>query len=103
MATLTFNGETFSVDHAVKGADYIHGYDANGVLVVAFDGVTDFSCFTYSGSYMNPSECLAEHCNTLVYCGGAFKKLDGTKVMRITYGTGEPSGGSPGDIYLQII
>lgn len=103
MATLTFNGESFTVDHAVKGGDYIHGYDANGVLIVAFDGVTDFSDFTYDDTYMEPSDCLAEHCNSVVYCGGAFKRRDGTKVLRISYGTEEPSGGEHGDIYLQIL
>ncbi len=103
MATLAYNGESYAVDHAVKGADYIHGYDADGVLVVAFDGVTDFSYFTYSGTYMDPSECLTEHCNTVSYCGGAFKRLDGTKVLRISYGTEEPRGGEHGDIYLQIL
>lgn len=81
MATLTFNGESFTVDHAVKGADYIHGYDANGVLVVAFDGVADFTGFTYDGDYMEPGECLTEHCNTVRYCGGALKTLDGKVVM----------------------
>lgn len=81
MATLTFNGESFAVDHAVKGADYIHGYDANGVLIVAFDGVTDFAGFIYDGTYMEPRECLTEHCNTVRYCGGALKTLDGKVVM----------------------
>lgn len=101
MATLTFNGESFAVDHAVKGADYVHGYDANGVLVVAFDGVTDFAGITYDGNYMAASECLTEHCNTVRYCGGAFKRLDGSTALRISHGTAEPTGGEPGDIYFQ--
>ena len=77
MSTLTYNGEAFSVDHAVKGADYIHGYDANGVLVVSFDGVTDFAGFTYDGDYMKASDCLTEHCNSVRYCNGALKTMDG--------------------------
>ena len=46
MAILTFNGESYTVDHAVKGADFIHGYDADSVLIVASDGIVNFSCFT---------------------------------------------------------
>lgn len=68
METLTFNGIQYTVDHAVKGTDYIHAYDAAGVLVVAFDGVTDFSGFTYSGEYMEPAMCLADPKNTLKIC-----------------------------------
>lgn len=80
MATLTFNGESFAVDHAAKGADYIHGYDADGVLIVSFDGITDFSGFSYDGSYMNPSDCLTELCNGMVYCGGKVKTRGGADI-----------------------
>lgn len=106
MATLTFNGESFTVDHAVKGADYIHGYDANGVIVVAFDGVTDFSCFTYDGTYMEPVDCLTEHCNTVIYCGGALKTLDGRWVNPpmlegVEYRTTEHWNGKP--VYRKLV
>lgn len=77
MATLTFNGESFTVDHAAKGADYIHGYDANGVLIVSFDGVTDFSGFTYDGTYMAPSDCMGESCNVVRRVGGKLVNGDG--------------------------
>ena len=80
MATLTFNGESFIVDHATKGTDYIHGYDADGVVIVSFDGITDFSVFSYDGTYMNPSDCLAEQCNNMVYCGGMMKTKGGAVV-----------------------
>lgn len=80
METLTFNGTQYTVDHAAKGTDYIHGYDADGVLVVAFDGVTDFSGFTYSGTYMTPSDCLAEVCNDVKFCGGHFKTRGGEDI-----------------------
>ena len=80
MPTITFNGESFTVDHAVKGADYIHGFDADGILIVAFDGVANFSAFSYNGTYMNPSDCLAEQCNNMVYCGGVVKTRGGTTV-----------------------
>lgn len=84
METLTFNGTQYTVDHAAKGTDYIHGYDADGVLVVAFDGVTDFSGFTYSGSYMTPSDCLAEVCNDVKFCGGHFKTRGGEDIYRMS-------------------
>ena len=80
MATITFCGETFTVDHAVKGADYVHGYDAGGNLIVGLDGVTDFSKITYSGSYLSPGDCLAEACNNVKHCGGVLKKTDGTVI-----------------------
>lgn len=106
MATITFNGESFAVDHAVKGADYIHGYDANGVLIVAFDGVTDFAGFTYDDTYMEPGECLTEHCNTVVYCGGALKTLGGKSVNPSMlydeeYLTAERWNGKP--VYRKIV
>ena len=78
MATLTFNGESYAVDHAVKGADFIHGYDANAVMIVSFEGITDFSGFTYDGTYMEPEHCLAEGCNDVKYVSRSLKKADGT-------------------------
>ena len=88
MATLTFNGESFTVDHAAKGADYIHGYDADGVVIVSFDGITDFSGFSYSGTYMNPSDCLAEKCNGAAYCGGVLKTRGGASIPASAIGLG---------------
>lgn len=80
MATLTFNGNSYTVDHAVKGANYIHGYDVDGTCVVALDGVTDFSGITYNGSYMAPENCLEENYNDLKYCGGSITTRDGRDV-----------------------
>lgn len=94
MATLTYNGESFTVDHAVKGADYINGYDANGILVVSFDGVADFSCFSYDGSYMSPSDCLAEPCNEMVYCGGKAKTRGGADVPASAFGAAAANHGN---------
>ena len=86
MATITFCGESFTVDHAVKGADYVHGYDAEGNLVISLDGVTDFSGIAYDGTYMTPSGCLAEICNDVKYCEGALKKRDGTVLTASDFG-----------------
>lgn len=80
MDTLKFGNETYTVDHAVKGNDYIHGYDANGTCVVAFDGITDFSQFTYSGTYMNPDTCAEEACNDVKYCNGKLVTRGGADV-----------------------
>lgn len=81
MATLTFCGESYTVDHAVKGADYVHGYNANGVCVVAFEDVADLTAIEYDGEYLAPEECATEVCNKVVYCGGKLKTLGGALVI----------------------
>lgn len=78
MATLTFNGASYTVDHAVKGADYIHGYDANGIVVAAFEGVKDFGQFTYTGTYMSPEKCLDDANNNVRHVNGVLVRCDGT-------------------------
>lgn len=78
MPNLTFCGEVYAVDHAVKGADYIHGYDASGVCIIAFEDVADLSAISYDGEYLAPGDCEAEVCNKVVYCGGKLKTLSGT-------------------------
>jgi len=80
MATLTFNGSTYTVDHAVKGADYIHGYNAAGVCLVSIEGIKDFSVVTYNGTYLTPEVCFAEACNSVRYVNGKLVKQDGTEV-----------------------
>lgn len=63
MPNVTFNGNTYSCTKAYKGSDFIRLVDENGVLIVAFDGVSDFSGFSIAdGSWSVPSEkncCLA--------------------------------------------
>lgn len=63
MATLKFNDTSYIVDHAVKGDDYVHGYDESGVMLVAIEGIEDFSTVTYDGTYMSPEFCAEEECN----------------------------------------
>lgn len=82
MATLTFLGESYEVDHAVKGATYIHGFKANGTPVVSFDGVTDFSGFSYSGTYMTPEHCAQESCNTVRFVNGRMQTSDGRAITK---------------------
>lgn len=63
MPNVTFNGSTYSCTTAYKGSDYIHLLDSNGAMIVAFDGVSDFSGFSISGgSWTTPSDancCIA--------------------------------------------
>lgn len=82
MATISFCGENYAVDHAVKGANYIHGYDASGVCIVSFENVGDLSAITYDGEYMKPEECATEACNKVVYCGGKLQTLGGAAVNK---------------------
>lgn len=82
MPTLTFNGESFTVNHAVKGADFIHGYDDDSILIVSFEGISDFSAFTYDGTYMEPEHCLAEGCNVVKYVGGKWQTSEGKPLLR---------------------
>ena len=57
MPTLKYLGETFECTTAIKGSDYIHLLDENGVMVAAFDAISDFSGFTLeNGSYTSPTE-----------------------------------------------
>lgn len=86
MPTLKYKDLTYNVNHAVKGPDYIHGYNANGDCVVAFDGVANFSGFEYDGVYLDPAECFTESCNGVKHVGGRLLRMDGTPVDRGTFG-----------------
>lgn len=86
MATITFCGESFTVDHAVKGSDYVHGYDVRGNIIVSLDGVSDFSGITYDGEYMDPDDCLPEACNDAKYCGGKLKTRGGSDIPAAAVG-----------------
>ena len=57
MATVTYNNESFICTTALKGTDYIHLLDASGHMIVAFDGVVDFSGFSISdGDWTSPRD-----------------------------------------------
>lgn len=87
MAVLTFNKVFYTVDHAVKGADYVHGYDANGSCIVSILGIKNFSLVTYNGVYLAPEECITEGCNDLKYIDGVIKTADGRTVPMYGLGT----------------
>lgn len=64
MITVTFLGEIYSCEVALKGADYIRLLDENGCMVAAFEGISDFSGFAISGgSWTSPTDadscCIA--------------------------------------------
>lgn len=80
MSVLSFCGKRYTVDHAVKGVDYIHGYNAEELMIVSFEGVTDFSKFTYDGEYMSPEMCEAEACNEAILVNGKLRTKDGRQV-----------------------
>lgn len=82
MATITFMSKSYTVDHAVKGADYVHGYDANGDRVVSIDGISDFGAVTYDGVYISPQDCLEDPCNAVRHCGGRLVRADGTELSQ---------------------
>lgn len=103
MATLAFNGVSYTVDHAVKGADFIHGYDAASVMVVAFNGITDFSGFTYSGVYMEPKHCLVEECNDVKFMDGVWQTREGKPIMRVAHVTLASSQWGGSDPSTQVI
>lgn len=71
MATVTYCNRSFECETAIKGEDYVHLLDADGVMFVAFDGVTDFSGFAITGgAWKTPT---ADH-----NCRLAVIKDDGT-------------------------
>lgn len=80
MATLRFNETDYVVSHAVKGTDYIHGYNADNVCTVAIEGITDFSVIEYDGEYMAPEACLPEKCNEVLYVNGTLMRRDRTPI-----------------------
>ena len=56
MPTLKYQGDSYDCATAIKGPDYIHLLDENGMAVVAFDHIIDFSSFTLTnGSYTSPT------------------------------------------------
>ena len=56
MANVRYMGVDYPCATALKGADYVHLVDANGKMIAAFDGVSDFSGFSItSGSWTTPA------------------------------------------------
>lgn len=102
MPTLTYLGESHEVDHAAKGEDYIHGYDETGVMLISFEGITDFSKFTYTGEYMVPEHCASEVCNDVKFVAGRLQTRKGNPISTIVETTLTASGWSNGSYELEV-
>lgn len=87
MATLTYGTIKCDVHHATRGADYVHGYDAKGNLVIALDGLADVDEVKYSGTFMYPDECVEEKCNNVKHVAGMLCRDDGQMLRPEDYGT----------------
>lgn len=65
MAIVTHLNESYECSKALKGDDYIHLLDANGLMIAAFDGVSNFDNFYISdGSWTTPKS--DDSCNIAV-------------------------------------
>ena len=62
MATVMYRDISFECETAIKGENYIHLLDAEGTMIAAFDGVSEFSAFSITdGDWVDPtpeSECF---------------------------------------------
>ena len=85
MATLKFNGSSYTVDHAVKGSNYIHGYDSAGIKIVGFEGVVDFSPFQYDAQYLSPESCLEDPNNSVKFHDNRLMRPNGQTVSTSFY------------------
>lgn len=65
MATLTFNGTRYECEVAIKGPDYVHLLDANGALILAFDGVVNFNAFSLQDASWTIAE-VEDNCRVAV-------------------------------------
>lgn len=80
MSRLRYNDLIYDLDYAVKGPDYIHGYDEKGNRVVAFESITDFSAFDFESNYTAPEACMHEKCNNVKHVNGELVREDGAPV-----------------------
>ena len=56
MAIVKHFDKEYSCTTAIKGNDYVHLLNENGKMIVAFDGVSDFSSFSITdGSWATPT------------------------------------------------
>ena len=56
MPTLKYMGESFDCAMAIKGDDYIHLLNSEGVMIAAFDNISDFSDYSLEGgNYTSPT------------------------------------------------
>lgn len=62
MITVTYKDDTYECATALRGDNYIHLLDESNALIVIFEGIVDFSCFSIeNGDWTyasDPDECL---------------------------------------------
>lgn len=97
MAIVTHFDKEYSCTTAIKGGDYVHLLNENGKMIVAFDGVTDFSSFSISeGTWKTPTpehEC----CLAVVKDDGMMGK-GGHKCSDVRTGTVAVANGGTGAV-----
>ena len=55
-----FLKNSYECDKAIKGSDYVHLFNADNVLIVSFEGVSDVNLFTIEGGEWSEPEPTAE-------------------------------------------
>ena len=102
MITVTYNNTSYECAMALKGTDYIHLLDADGICTAAFDGVTDFTKFTITGGdWTTPASVDDCYLATVsedgsIRKGGHKSSEIADKAPAYTYGTADlTSGTSP--------
>ena len=115
MATVTYMGQSFPCAKAIKGTNYIHLVDENGVMIGAFDGVADFSKFSISGgSWAAPAAiskngvAVVKEDGTTCTCGVPLEKFhrsDAATILTsgIHYGTELPTSGVEGQLFFLLV
>lgn len=107
MATVTYLGNSFECEKAFKGADFIHLLDANGVMIVAFDGVSDFSGFAITdGNWETPAadhDCYIAVIRDDGTIGKGGHRCSDIAANPIVYSETQPSDPVEGMIWLKPI
>ena len=108
MAKVTFMGTEYECATAIRGSNYIHLIDSNGVMLAAFDGIVDFSAFTItSGTWTAATSDDA--CNIAVIGEdglvrkGPLKCTDILPTLKYTIKLSVTAWSTSGEAYTQTI
>lgn len=108
MAKVTFMGTEYECATAIRGSDYIHLIDSNGVLIATFDGIVDFSAFTITSGTWSAARS-DEACNIAiigedgVVRRGPLKCTDIMPTIKYLIKLSVTAWLTSGDAYLQTI
>ena len=115
MATVKYMDVSYPCSKAIKGPDYIHLVDENGVMIAAFDGVSDFSGFSISnGSWATPTDTakctvvVAREDGTTSACGvplEKFHRADTATILTqgVHFDVELPTSGIEGQLFFLIV